>query len=67
MASPFRIIPLGGCGEIGKNMTIFEYGQDMLLIDCGIMFPENDMLGSISSSPTGSTCATSAIGFAASS
>jgi ribonuclease J len=45
MASPLRIIPLGGCGEIGKNMTAFEYGQDILLVDCGIMFPENDMLG----------------------
>ena len=45
MASPLRIIPLGGCGEIGKNMTAFEYDQNILLIDCGIMFPENDMLG----------------------
>lgn len=45
MASRLRIIPLGGCGEIGKNMTAFEYGQNILLIDCGIMFPENDMLG----------------------
>jgi ribonuclease J len=45
MASRLRIIPLGGCGEIGKNMTAFEYGANILLIDCGIMFPENDMLG----------------------
>ena len=45
MAPPLRIIPLGGYGEIGKNMTAFEYGQNILLIDCGIMFPENDMLG----------------------
>jgi len=45
MASRLRIIPLGGCGEIGKNMTAFEYGPNILLIDCGIMFPENDMLG----------------------
>jgi ribonuclease J len=45
MVSRLRIIPLGGCGEIGKNMTAFEYGQNILLIDCGIMFPENDMLG----------------------
>src|SRR5512135_2765288 len=45
MASPLRIIPLGGCGEVGKNMTAFEYGKNILLIDCGIMFPENDMLG----------------------
>jgi ribonuclease J len=45
MTSPLRIIPLGGCGEIGKNMTAFEYGKDIVLIDCGVMFPENDMLG----------------------
>lgn len=40
-----RIIPLGGLGEIGKNMTVIEWGKDALLIDTGIMFPENDMLG----------------------
>lgn len=40
-----RIIPLGGLGEVGKNMTIYEYGQDILIVDAGIMFPENDMLG----------------------
>lgn len=45
MASPLRIVPLGGCGEIGKNMTAFEYGRNILLVDAGIMFPENDMLG----------------------
>lgn len=45
MALPLRIIPLGGCGEIGKNMTVFEYGRNIVLVDCGIMFPENDMLG----------------------
>ncbi len=45
MATPLRIIPLGGCGEVGKNMTAFEYGKNVILIDCGIMFPENDMLG----------------------
>ncbi len=45
MASPLRIIPLGGCGEIGKNMTAFEYDHHIVLIDCGVMFPENDMLG----------------------
>jgi ribonuclease J len=42
---PLRIIPLGGLGEIGKNMMVVEYGQDILVIDAGIMFPENDMLG----------------------
>lgn len=42
---PLRIIPLGGLGEIGKNMMLLEYGDDGLIIDVGIMFPENDMLG----------------------
>jgi ribonuclease J len=40
-----RIVPLGGLGEIGKNMTVFEYGGEILVVDTGIMFPENDMLG----------------------
>ncbi len=40
-----RIIPLGGLGEIGKNMTVFEYGNDAFILDTGIMFPANDMLG----------------------
>ena len=40
-----RIIPLGGLGEVGKNMTAYEYGSDILIVDTGIMFPENDMLG----------------------
>ncbi|MBK8430995.1 MAG: ribonuclease J [Chloroflexi bacterium] len=45
MSSKLRIIPLGGCGEIGKNMTAIEYDDHILIIDAGIMFPENDMLG----------------------
>ncbi|HLF29208.1 MAG TPA: ribonuclease J [Anaerolineae bacterium] len=45
MATPLRILPIGGCGEIGKNMTAFEYGRNVLIVDAGIMFPENDMLG----------------------
>ena len=40
-----RIIPFGGLGEIGRNMLVMEYNQDILIIDCGLMFPENDMLG----------------------
>jgi ribonuclease J len=40
-----RIIPLGGLGEVGKNMMAIEYGGSMLVVDTGLMFPENDMLG----------------------
>lgn len=40
-----KIIPLGGLEEVGKNMTVFEYGDDMILVDCGVAFPEDDMLG----------------------
>jgi ribonuclease J len=45
MATPLRILPIGGCGEIGKNMTVIEFGRNILIVDAGIMFPENDMLG----------------------
>lgn len=41
----FRITPLGGLGEVGKNMMAYEYGENILVVDTGIMFPENDMLG----------------------
>lgn len=40
-----KIIPLGGIEEIGKNMTVFEYGNEMFILDCGIAFPEDDLLG----------------------
>jgi ribonuclease J len=46
MAKPnMRIVPLGGLGEIGKNMTVFELGNDAIIVDTGIMFPANDMHG----------------------
>ncbi|KKQ95199.1 MAG: hypothetical protein UT66_C0036G0025 [candidate division CPR2 bacterium GW2011_GWC1_39_9] len=44
-AENLKIIPLGGMGEIGKNMYIFEYGNDILIVDCGFMFPPADMPG----------------------
>ena len=40
-----RVIPLGGLLEIGKNITAFEYGDDIILVDCGMAFPEDDLLG----------------------
>jgi len=40
-----KVIPLGGLQEIGKNITVFEYGDDIIVVDCGLTFPEDDMLG----------------------
>ena len=45
MVQKLKIIPLGGLGEIGKNMTVLEYGSDMIVIDCGMGFPDEDMYG----------------------
>lgn len=40
-----RILPLGGLGEIGKNLMVFEYGDEIVVIDCGLMFPDEEMFG----------------------
>ena len=45
LAEKLKIIPLGGLDEIGKNITVLEYGKDMIVIDCGVGFPEEDMYG----------------------
>ena len=45
MASKLKIIPLGGLGEIGKNLTVYEYGKDIFLVDCGMGFPDQDLYG----------------------
>ena len=45
MTSKLKIIPIGGLGEIGKNMTAFEYGNDIIVVDCGMGFPDEDMYG----------------------
>jgi len=40
-----RVVPLGGCGEIGRNMTVIETRDDLVVVDCGLMFPDEDMFG----------------------
>ena len=45
MISKLKIIPIGGLGEIGKNMTALEYGNDIIIVDCGMGFPDEDMYG----------------------
>lgn len=40
-----KIIPLGGLGEIGKNLTVYEYGQDIIVVDCGLGFPDEELYG----------------------
>lgn len=44
-SNKLKIIPLGGVGEVGKNMTVLEYGKDMIIIDCGLIFPDDDLPG----------------------
>lgn len=45
MPDTLKLIPLGGLGEVGKNMTLLQYGDDAIMVDCGLMFPTSDMLG----------------------
>ena len=40
-----KVIPLGGMEEIGKNIIVFEYGDNIIVVDCGLAFPEDEMLG----------------------
>jgi ribonuclease J len=45
-ATPYvRVVPLGGCGEIGRNMTVIETDEDLVVVDCGLMFPDDEMFG----------------------
>ena len=43
--SKLRVIPLGGMQEVGKNLTVIEYKDEILILDCGLGFPEDEMLG----------------------
>ena len=45
LAEQLKIIPLGGLNEIGKNMTVYEYGGEIIVVDCGMAFPGDDMYG----------------------
>ncbi|GCE18455.1 hypothetical protein KDK_22550 [Dictyobacter kobayashii] len=40
-----RLVPLGGLGEVGKNMMVVEYGEDIIIVDVGVMFPDEEMFG----------------------
>ena len=51
MSKKLRIIPLGGLGEVGKNMMAYEFDDQILVVDAGLMFPENDMIGLTTSFP----------------
>ncbi len=45
MSGRLRVLPLGGVGEIGKNMTVVEYDDRLVVVDCGVRFPTSDMMG----------------------
>src|SRR3972149_4571301 len=45
MTEKLRVVPLGGLGEIGKNMMVFELADDLIVVDAGLMFPDEEMLG----------------------
>ena len=45
MAQKLKIIPLGGLDEIGKNLTVYEFGKDLIMVDCGMGFPDDEMYG----------------------
>ena len=45
MAEKLKILSLGGLNEIGKNLTVYEYGADIIIVDCGLGFPDDDMYG----------------------
>src|SRR5262245_20759795 len=45
MSGTLRVLPLGGVGEIGKNLTVVEYGGRLVVIDCGLRFPTAEMMG----------------------
>ena len=45
MAEKLKIIPLGGLNEIGKNLTVYEYGNNIIIVDVGMGFPDDDMYG----------------------
>ncbi len=45
MSGRLRVLPLGGVGEIGKNMTVVEYDGRLVVVDCGVRFPTSDMMG----------------------
>ena len=56
MAEKLKIIPLGGLNEIGKNMTAYEYGGEIIVVDCGMAFPGDDMYGIDSIGPASGVC-----------